>query len=127
MLKDKVATIFYETKDTKEKNRALKEELNAFYAGSSPAVQKEVMRIAVIRCSVFMPVIWQRSLRENSRKEGIIIYGDWDGAMEKSYGMAVDEANFLIIDKAGTVRYVRSGVIPKEEFQVIKKILNDLE
>jgi alkyl hydroperoxide reductase subunit AhpC len=127
MLKGKIAVVFYETKDTKEKNRALKEELNAFYASLSPTAQKDIRKIAIIRCSSFMPAIWRRSLRENSKKEGIIIYGDWDGLMEKSYGMATDESNFLIIDKSGIVRCVRAGVIPTEDFPIIKKIINELQ
>jgi len=122
-VKGKAVVIFYETKDTKEKNRTLKEELNTFYTTLPPRAQKDIARVAVIRCSAFMPNIWRRNLRENSKKEGIIIYGDWDGSMEKDYGMVVDESNFLIIDKAGIIRYVRAGTIPKEDFPIIKKIL----
>ncbi|MDD5422964.1 MAG: hypothetical protein WC592_06940 [Candidatus Omnitrophota bacterium] len=124
MLNGKIAVVFYETKDTKEKNRALKDDLNVFYGTQSETAQKEIMKVAIIRCSAFMPNIWRRSLRENSKKEGITIYGDWDGSMEKGYGMAHDESNFLIIDKAGVVRYVKAGFIPAEDFPVIKKILN---
>ncbi|MDD5680561.1 MAG: redoxin domain-containing protein [Candidatus Omnitrophica bacterium] len=127
MLKGKIVVIFYETKDTKEKNRALKEELNAFYADQPPEAQEGIAKIAIIRCSSFLPTIWRRSLRENSKKEGIIIYGDWDGSMEKNYDMAADESNFLIIDKSGVVRYVRADVIPEEDFPIIKKILNELQ
>lgn len=124
MLKDKIAVIFYETKDTKEKNRALKEDLNAFYKERSAKIQKEIMKVAVIRCSAFMPNIWRQSLRENSRKEGMIIYGDWDGAMQNEYGLAAGESNFIIIDKNGIVIYARAGFIPKEDFPAIRNILN---
>lgn len=127
MLKGKMAVVFYETKETKEKNRALKDELNVFYSKESPEAQKNTMRVAVIRCSQFMPVIWRQALRKNSKKEGIIIYGDWDGSMEKSYGMVPDESNFLIIDKSGTVRYVGSGIIPEKDFDGIEKMLKELE
>lgn len=126
MLKGKMAVIFYETRDTKEKNRALKEALNTFYASLSPETQKDISRVAVIRCSAFMPAVWRRNLRENSKKEGIIIYGDWDGSMEKNYDMTVGESNFLIIDKSGIIRYARAGAIQKEDFPIIEKIINGL-
>ena len=127
MLKGKIAVIFYETKDTKEKNRSLKEDLNSLYAKWPSADQNEISKVAIIRCSAFFPNIWRRSLRENSRKEGLTIYGDWNGSMEKDYGMAADESNFFIIDKSGIVRYVRAGVIPAEDFPGIKKIINELK
>ena len=127
MLKGRIAVVFYETKDTKEKNRALKDILNAFYAGKSSMEQNEIARLAVIRCSNFFPNIWRRQLRENSKKEGIVIYGDWDGSMEKDYGMVSDDSNFLIIDKKGIVRYVRAGAIPEKDFGSIKKIIDELK
>lgn len=126
MLKGKIAVIFYETKDTKEKNRALKEDLNFFYEEQPVEAQKGIMRIAVIRCSAFMPNIWRRSLRENSKKEGMIIYGDWNGAMEESYGLAAGDSNLIIIDKDGIVRYAGQGLISTKDFPVIKNILNEL-
>lgn len=125
-IKGKVAVIFYETKDTKEKNRALKNELNKYYESEPDSLQKNILRIAVIRCSAFMPNIWRRSLRENSKKEGIMIYGDWDGAMERGYAMIEDESNFIIVDKAGMVSDARSGVIPAGEFEGIKRSLSEL-
>lgn len=124
-LKGKTAVIFYETKESKEVNRLLKDELNSFYDAQPPLAKKDIERVSIIRCPPFMPNIWRKSLRDNSKKEGITIYGDWDGAMEKCYGMASGESNFLIIDKEGMVRYFKKGLIPKEEFGNIKNILDE--
>ena len=125
-LKGKVAVVFYETRDTKEKNRRLKDDLNAFYAGKPAVEQSGILRIAIIRCSNFFPNVWRRSLRENSKKEGITIYGDWSGSMEKDYGMASGESNFLIIDRSGIVRYARAGAVPEEDFHIIRKTIDGL-
>lgn len=47
-------------------------------------------------------------------------------AYGKKYSMVTDESNFIIIDKSGIIRYVKEGIIPKEEFPAIKEILNEL-
>ncbi|MDD5439812.1 MAG: hypothetical protein PHS37_06480 [Candidatus Omnitrophica bacterium] len=126
MLSGRAAVIFYETKETKEKNRLLKNELNALYDTYSPESQKKIMRLAIIRCSQFMPNIWRRNLRENSKKEGMTIYGDWDGSMATRYHMVDNESNVLIVDDTGVVRFVGSGVIPPQDFENIKKIIQAL-
>lgn len=126
MIAGKVAVIFYETKDTIELNRALKDRLNAWYLTEPPGVREEIARVAVIHCSSFMPVVWKRNLREHSKKEGLTIYGDWDGSMAKAYGMEPDTSNLLIVDRSGTVRYRRAGVVAEAEFPGIEKLLTEL-
>lgn len=123
MLKGKTTALFYETKETKEKNRALKNYLNAFYEGMAPASRDRILRAAIIRCSQFFPTMWRRALRDNSKAEGLTIYGDWDGSMQKDFGMAPDESNFLIIDSSGVVRYQRSGIVPESEYAKIRDLL----
>lgn len=127
MIKSKIAVVFYETKDTVERNRSLKEALNAFYAKMPRAEQDEIIKIAVIRCSAFMSAIWRRNLREHSKKEGITIYGDWEGSMERDYGMKADESNFLIIDKTGIIRMSRAGIIPGNDFHSIEDLIDGLK
>lgn len=126
MIRGKIAVVFYETKDTIERNRPLKKELNAFYAKMPRAEQNEIIKVAVIRCSAFMPIIWRKNLREHSKKEGITIYGDWEGSMERDYGMKADESNFLIIDKTGIVRMSSAGIIPVNDFHAIEDLIDDL-
>lgn len=123
MLSGKTAVMFYETKDTKEKNRMLKNELNAFYDSLSTGAKGKIARIAIIRCSSFMPNIWRKNLRENSKKEGITIYGDWDGNMAEDYNMAENDSNLIVIDDKGIIRFMSSGIIPKSDFEKIKSIL----
>ncbi|MDD5440158.1 MAG: hypothetical protein PHS37_08235 [Candidatus Omnitrophica bacterium] len=127
MIKSKIAVVFYETKDTVERNRLLKEFLNTLYAKMPRAEQDEIIKVAIIRCSTFMPTIWRRNLREHSKKEGITIYGDWEGLMERDYGMKADESNFLIIDKTGIIRMSRAGVISGNDFHSIEDLIDDLK
>jgi alkyl hydroperoxide reductase subunit AhpC len=126
-VKGKVVVLFYETKDTKEKNRKLKDELNKFYESQPEAVRKSIVRLAVINCkSVVFIGAWQTALRENSQKEGMTIYGDWNGKMGRDYHTKDKESNFIIIDKKGVIRYYYAGQVRDEDFSRIKDLLNSL-
>jgi predicted transcriptional regulator len=126
-----VTTIFYETKnkDIIEKNRALKNEVNLFYSGQTDSMKKSISRIAIVDCrkaSWPLTGLWKSKLVENSKKEGIMIYGDWDGMFAKNYNIMDGETNFLVIDKKGSIRYSKAGQIDKNEIYKIKALLTKL-
>ncbi|MGO9014797.1 MAG: hypothetical protein ACLQF0_07435 [Dissulfurispiraceae bacterium] len=130
-LKGSVITIFYETKEKEiiEQNRELKNELNQFYKDQPDSIKKQVSRLAVINCSgAVWPFkgIWAKNLIKNSLKEGITIYGDWDGSFFEKYKIIKGESNCIIIDKRGIVRYSKAGKIEQAEFFAIKELLKKL-
>lgn len=129
MMKGKVIVIFYETKDVVEKNRELKNELNKFYSEQPDSLKELIVKLPVINCSgAFWPFIgiWKRKLKENSRKEDITIYGDWDGKMFSDYKMKDKESNVVIIDKKGIIRYIASGKVGNKELNKIMELLKEL-
>lgn len=129
MVKGKVIIIFYETKDVVEKNRKLKDELNKFYDEQPDTIKELIVKLPIINCSgAFWPFtrIWKSKLRENSRKERITIYGDWDAKMKSCYKMQDRESNVLVIDKKGIIRYYAYGKIKDEEINKIKELLKNL-
>lgn len=129
MLQGKVITLFYETKETVGKNRPLKSALKDLYQAQPEHFKHQWARIPIIDCSsAVWPItqIWQYKLKENSAKEGITIYGDWDGKVRVEYGLQPNESNVVIIDRKGTVRYCSSGVIGFEERQRIVDLVTSL-
>lgn len=123
-IKAKAAVIFYETKDTAQRNRKLKDELNKFYDAQPDDVRKMILRVPVINCNgVFFTGAWKGNLRESSKKEGITIYGDWDGKMFFSYGIKDKESNLIIIGTNGVVRYSFAGQVAEKDFGRIKDLL----
>jgi len=129
MIKGKAILIFYETKDVVEKNRKLKDELKKFYDEQPDNIKQLTVTLPVINCSsAFWPFtgIWKSKLRENSKKEEITIYGDWDGKMFSDYKMEDDESNIVIIDKKWTIRFFISGRVDEEKIIKIKDLLNEL-
>jgi len=126
MTNGKVVVIFYETKDLIEKNRKLKEELNKFYDNQSDSLKNLIVKLPIIDCSgAFRPFIgiWKSSLIDNSKKEGITIYGDWDASMFTDFRMKKDESNILILDKKGVIRYYAFGTIEDRGIKEIKGLL----
>lgn len=123
-IKGKIAVIFYETKDAVEENRQLKDELNKFYVAQSDHVKNLILRIPIINCKgVFFTDIWKNNLKESSKKESMVIYGDWDGKMFSSYGIKDKESNLIIIGRDGIVKYAFAGKVEEKEFGRIKDLL----
>ncbi len=120
MIKGKVIVIFYETKDVVEKNRRLKYELNKFYDEQPDTIKELIVKLPIIT------KIWKSKLRENSKREGITIYGDWSGKMFSDYKMKDEESNVVIIDKKGIIRYIASGKVGDKEINKIKELLRKL-
>lgn len=127
-LKGKILVIFYETKEVVEKNRALKKALNEL--ARDPRFPSDVsLGMPIVNCSgAFWPFtrIWRSKLKENSKKEGLTIYGDWDGKMFTDYKMKNHESNVLVIDKNGIIRYSKAGKIDSKGITEIKDMLRKL-
>ncbi len=122
-IKGKVAVVFYEVKSAVEQNRKLKISLNAFYDVQPGPIKKDIIRIGVINCrGVFFRGAWDEGLRDNSQKEGITIYGDWDGKMSADYRIK-EESNLIIIDKKGVIRYYVSGKVDDKDIGMIEELL----
>lgn len=127
-LSGKVIIMFYETKNIVEKNRPLKNALEGFCNSLPETLKGNVVSLPVINCSssgIFINV-WKNALINNSKKEGMTIYGDWFGKMFKDYAMTDKESNFLIIDKKGIIRYINKGKISEQEFKAIEDLLGKL-
>ena len=128
-IKGKAVGIFYETTDVVRQNIQLKEELGGYYDGQPEPVKNMIMRLPVINCSkVFRPLagIWRAQFRKHSKKEGIIIYGDWNGRMFSDYNIQDGVSNVFLIDKKGSIRYYAAGTLDAKERGRIISLLKTL-
>lgn len=108
-LQGKVSVVFYEGRDQVEDSRALKQNLNRFFADQPPVIQELVARVAVVDCSPANWItkgFWADGLKEASQKEGLTVYGDWEGDMRQAYGLPEDGSSFLVVGPAGKLRYL---------------------
>ena len=128
-LRGKATGIFYETTDAVKKNRKLKDRLNVFYDQQPDSIKKLIVKLPVINCKgAFWPFtgIWRSKLRKHSKKENIIIYGDWDGKMGQAYSVKDKESNIFVIDKKGIIRYFTFGRVEDKEIKIIIDLLKQL-
>lgn len=127
-IKGKVTVLFYEWKSAVEDNRPLKNALNEFYADQPEALKKDIEKIAVVNCDgVIFTGIWKSALRSVSVKEGLTIYGDWDGKMAEALGVKPNTSSVFILDKDGIVRYTAGGKLGDSEIAAIKSLLTSFE
>ncbi|MDP2991005.1 MAG: YtfJ family protein [Kiritimatiellota bacterium] len=124
-LKGKTVALLYETRDMIEQNRPLKKALVKLF-DQNPMLKAACVVLPVINCSsARWPItkIWQNNLCEHSRLEARAIYGDWDGRMASDYGMQADSSNVVVIDRAGTIRFFRSGALTPAELEAVIALL----
>lgn len=127
-LQGKAVTLFYEARDATEKSRLLKNELNKFYKQQPQDIQKRVARVVVVDCSgAAWPFkgFWRDGLKDASKKEEIVVYGDWDGKMRAAYGLPKDGTSFLVLGPQGKVLYIAEDAsqIGPKQFGPIKGII----
>lgn len=126
-LKGKVVVLFYEAKNAIEQNRKLKDALNVFYDRQPQDIKNDIARVGVIDCQgVLFKGAWEAGLRDHSVKEGVTVYGDWDGKMAEDYVFKKDGSNVIVVDKKGMIRYRASGPLKDEDISSIEKLLESL-
>jgi len=122
----KVTVLFYESKDALEKNRTAKATLNRYYVEQNEATKKRIARIAVLDCSVVPgppPALWKRKLQENSLRDGLTSFCDWDGKMKAAYQMKEADSNVVVIDRKGVVRYLFRGRLENSDIEKLRALL----
>ncbi|MCX5812174.1 MAG: redoxin domain-containing protein [Proteobacteria bacterium] len=127
-LQGKAVIILYESKDAIELNRSFKNELATLLNGSE-TLKARTMVLSVIDCSSASWVIrsvWKKNLVKNSKKENLIVYGDWDGKMSTDYGMEDNKSNIVIIDRTGIIRFFKSGKLNNNEINQCKDLIQKL-
>ena len=127
MLRGKVVTLFYATRETVKVNDELQHYLDTLYNAQPQNIQNQIFRLLVLNTmeATFLNT-WKENLKETSTELGITIYGDWSGRMFAAYRMRDNDSNFIIIDKKGIIRFAASGKIANSRFEAIKKLLKEL-
>ena len=128
-LKGKVIVGFYEGRDQIEKNKQLKAVLVKYHFDNLEGSSKNGFMLSVIDASpanfITRP-IWKKNFIKNTELNRVNVYGDWDGAMKRSYGMPDDESIFIMIDKKGIILYIYPGRVPEKYFDGIKDLIGRL-
>jgi len=132
-IKGKVVAGFYEDRNATDKNQRLKSELSKFYIKNMTR-DNDNKKIAIFKLAVTdgTPAnlatkwVWKRKVSTKSAENKMDIYLDWDGNMKRAFEIPDGESTFILIDKEGIVKYIRSGVIPGTEFGFIFSLIKTI-
>lgn len=113
--------ILYETRETTEENRTLKEALKQLK--QQGAVFKIVPIVDCSTAPALFKGMWKAQIRDHSVKEKVDIYCDWTGAFGRAYQSASDTSNIYIIDRTGRIVYRNAGTVPSSDMPKIKLLL----
>jgi predicted transcriptional regulator len=126
-LAGRVAVITYETRTVVEVNRPSKIALGEVLAKRFvPGSWQLVAIVDASSANFFTRRVWRRKLVENSKKERIDIYGDWDGKTASSLGVKRGASNLVIVDAAGAIRYFAHGRFDAAEIRRQRALLESL-
>lgn len=122
----KVVLCFYESSKTTDVNQKLK---NRLTTAINASVDNAPFVLAVADCSgATWPIstFYKKALREQSKKIGYTLWGDWTGRMREDFGLAINEANFLLIDRDGRVLYRARGRVSDRGIDEIVSLVTGL-
>ncbi len=120
-LKGKVTVLFYVDPDKKDLNEPFVERLKAAKFDRS-----RYQSVAIVNMqATWMPnFAIEAALKSKQKKYPDTIYvKDKVKKIVDVWGLSDDDANIVVIDCEGVVRYLRSGKIPESEFETILSII----
>jgi len=122
-LKGKVRVIFYVDPDEKDRNNAFSDALKA--AGFD---RNRFGSVAVINLdATWLPnFAIEHALKEKQKKFPDTLYvKDTHKKGVKTWQIADDASDVIVVDKDGTVLYVREGEVPAEDFDRVITIIRE--
>ena len=87
-----------------------------------------MVRLPVVDCSPANWItkgFWAEGLTEASKKEGLTVYGDWDGDMRQAYGLPEEASSFLVVGPKGKIRYLALDTrkLGQPQFTKIRRLI----
>jgi cytochrome oxidase Cu insertion factor (SCO1/SenC/PrrC family) len=127
-LRGRIVIVYHEDREHTDTNRALKMELHQFIQDN--ALSSEITTYGVANLHGVEGVIRdlaRTAIRAMAAQYGIQILLDWEGVLLQAPFSCVDhEANFLLIDRQGRIRYRHAGVIEGTERTAMYRTLRHL-
>jgi cytochrome oxidase Cu insertion factor (SCO1/SenC/PrrC family) len=127
-LRGRIVIVYFEDREHTDTNRALKMELHQFIQDN--ALSTEITTYGVANLHGVEGVIRdlaRTAIRAMAAQYGIQILLDWEGVLLEAPFSCVDhEANFLLVDRQGRIRYRHAGVIEGAERTAMYRALRQL-
>jgi cytochrome oxidase Cu insertion factor (SCO1/SenC/PrrC family) len=130
-LRGRVVMLWYEDRDHTETNYALKLELHQFVVDNHLESDTTTYGVAnVAGVDGVIRDLARTAIRAMADRYGIQILLDWDGALQNApFDCADEEANFLLLDREGRIRYRHVGELMgshrAEMYRVLRRLLHE--
>lgn len=118
-LRGKVVVLFYEDRHHTETNAKVKEAVAKYGLENKLQGKVEVLAVANLKGYDFSPAsdIARRAIRAIASRFGISIWMDWKGVVQDKLGVQDANANVVVLDKDGVVKWKRTGRLGETEQQ----------
>lgn len=116
-LAGKPVLVLYEDKASTTQNLALKQELSELAKGGKYKSRIGLVAIADLSAYDYWPVkgFVKDAVRDESHKQGLPIYCDWNGEARRTMGLVPGVSNVVLYGPNGRVRFSRSGPLTSDE------------
>lgn len=127
-LRGRIVIVYHEDREHTDTNLALKMELYQFIRDNALSTEITTYGVANLRgVDGMVRDLARTAIRAMAAQYGIQILLDWDGALLAApFSCADHEANFLLIDRQGRIRYRHAGVIEGAERTTMYRALRHL-
>ncbi len=130
-LRGRVVILWYEDREHTDTNYALKLELHEFLVDNQLTGEVTTYGVAnVLGVDGVIRDMARTAIRAMAQQYGIQILLDWDGVLQRApFDCADHEANFLLVDREGRIRYRHVGEMMgshrTEMYRVLRRILHE--
>lgn len=109
-LRGSPVVVFYEDKDSRDVNAALKGDVAHLMAEDGMGAIR-VIPVADVSEYDSWPSrgFVKKAVREESKKAGLTIYCDWDASFRRTYALEKGQSNVVIVGRDGVVKAAMSG------------------
>lgn len=116
-LATKPVLVVYEDKDSASQNQAFKNDLAALARGDRYRNSVGLVAIADVQGYDYWPVrgFVKDAIKGESHKFNTVIYCDWDGAAQRTFGLRRGTSNVILYGKDGKVIFSHEGALSEAE------------
>jgi predicted transcriptional regulator len=118
-LRGKVVVMFYEDRHHTETNARVKEAVGKYGVDNKLQTKVEILAVANLKGYDFNPAesIARRAIQGIAARFNISIWMDWKGVVIDKVGVQDANANVVVFDKDGVVKWKRAGRLGDAEQQ----------
>jgi hypothetical protein len=109
--------LVYEDKDSAAQNAALKTDFATLAKGDRYQDRIAIVPVADVSAYDYWPVrgLVKDAIKDESRRQGLVIYCDWDGRVRSALGVTRSVSNVVLYGPDGRVAFAKEATLSADE------------